>query len=106
MKQGFSAFLLFACWTGLASAQLPTEPLQGYVYVEPFELRKEFAFRLTVYPEWMARATESLDTAAQEKLLKELGAQLADACPLMADGRPAVFDLSMIRFVLVSPDLG
>jgi len=106
MKQGFSVFLLLACWTSLASAQLPTEALQGYVYVEPFELRKEFAFRLTVFPEWMARATEVLDTAAQGKLLKELGTTLSEACPLLADGRPAEFDLSMIRFVQVSPDLG
>ena len=107
MKPGFVAFLcflLFSC--GLASAQLPIEALQGYVYVEPFEIRKEFAFRLTVFPDWQARATESLDTAAQEKLLKEVTVQLVEACPLVIDGRQAEFDFSLIRFVQVSPDLG
>ena len=106
MKRRFSFLLLLLWLTGWASAQLPTEPLQGYVYVEPFELRKEFAFRLTAYPKWQARALESLDAPAQEKLLKEFEAQLATACPVFVDGRQAEFSLSMLRFVQVSPDLG
>jgi hypothetical protein len=106
MKRGFSLFLLLASWAGLASAQLPTEPVQGYVYVEPFEVRKEFAFRLTAYPEWEARAAEILNAAAQEKVLKDLGTQLASACPLFIDGRQAEMELTLIRFVQVTPDLG
>jgi hypothetical protein len=107
MKPGFGAFLCFLLFSSsLATAQLPTEPLQGYIYVEPFEIRKEFAFRLNVLPDWQARAAESLDVAAQETLLKQITAQLGEACPLVVDGRQAEFDFSMIRFVQVNPDLG
>jgi len=91
---------------GSVRAQLPVGPLQGYLYVDPFEVRKEFAVRLTAYPEWLARAGESLDAAAQGVVLREMGELLAEACPLLLDGNQPVLDPTLIRFVQVVPELG
>jgi hypothetical protein len=106
MWRGFFLFLAVLGGLGSLRAQLPVEPLQGYVYVDPFEVRKEFALRLTAYPDWQARAGEVLDAAAQAGVLRDLGAQLAEACPLLLDGATPVLEPVLIRFVQVVPELG
>lgn len=89
-------------------AQLPEGDVHGYVYVEPFELRKEFAIRLRAFPEWTAGAPleGTLDKARQAKILYEIAKTLNESCPLEVDGTPLKLGLDSIRFVRVEAEAG
>lgn len=89
-------------------AQLPTGDLHGYVYVDPFEVRKEFAVRLSVLPEWQRdfAAGNAIGQDRQNAVLEEMGRFLAEACPMELDGAPPQLTLDHIRFARVEPELG
>tara|TARA_R110002096_G_scaffold147671_18_gene307736 strand:- start:6446 stop:7648 length:1203 start_codon:yes stop_codon:yes gene_type:complete len=89
-------------------AQVPTEDVHGYVYVEPFELRKEFAVYLRAYPKWQA-AAELGDVIKQEQreaILAEFQEKFDQASPLTMDGSPANLKLDRIQFVRIADELG
>lgn len=96
-----------SCWQA-AVAQLPTEPVQGYVYVEAFELRKEFAFQLSAVSAWKdaANREDIITPEVQDQLLREFQALLDPACPISADGEPLKMELDRILFVKIIPELG
>ncbi len=87
---------------------MPTEDVHGYVYVEPFELRKEFAVFLRAFPKWQAAAElgETIAEADRQPLLEEFAATLTKACPLQADGADLPLKLDRIRFVRIADELG
>ncbi|MFT5467237.1 MAG: hypothetical protein ACI8UO_002341 [Verrucomicrobiales bacterium] len=94
------------CWQ-TAHAQLPTEPVQGYVYVEPFEVRNEVAFYLSSVKGWEdAEQRGNLSPEDQQKLLTQFRAQLDSANPLIIDDEPAELKFDRLLFVKVIPDLG
>jgi len=91
-----------------ARAQLPEGDVHGYVYVDVFELRKEFAIRLRAFPEWTNDVPPggSLDEADQAKILTQLSGILAESCPMEIDSNPADPTLDLIRFVRIEPEFG
>lgn len=105
-------WLLFALalLAGLPSlrAQLPEGDVHGYVYVEAFELRKEFAIRLSSFPDWTAGVPLDglIDKARQATILLQTARTLAESCPLEVDGAPLALELDAVRFVRVEPEAG
>ncbi|MEM7013717.1 MAG: hypothetical protein AAF585_19790 [Verrucomicrobiota bacterium] len=96
--------LIAACSCGLsAHAQLPTEPVQGYVYVEPFEVRKEIAFRLSATGESYG---ELITPVIQQKLIADFTKQFETANPMFIDEQPTEMALDRLQFVKIIPDLG
>jgi len=93
-----------------ATAQSPLAKatgLRGFVYVEPFEIRKEFVLPLRDLLETLDLSPETkLDAAAREKLLASLRGRLAAACPIRADGALLAFDFDRIQFVSIDPQSG
>lgn len=89
-------------------AQLPTEDVHGYVYVEPFELRKEFAVHLRTYSKWKAAAElgETILRDQHEPILNEFEQKFGQACPLVVDGSVADLKLDRIQFVRIADELG
>ena len=82
--------------------------MHGYVYVEPFELRKEFAIRLRAFPDWTAGVPLDgvLDKSHQARIQFEVAKILSESCPLEIDGAPLKLQLDSIRFVQVEPIAG
>ncbi|MEM0967901.1 MAG: hypothetical protein AAGJ31_01000, partial [Verrucomicrobiota bacterium] len=104
-----SAILLWVTLlAGVSQAQLPTGDVHGYVYIEPFELRKEFAIKLSAFPEWAPGLLpeKGLSAAEQAEVLTSLNTILGKACPLTADNADPDLQLEMIRFVQVEPEFG
>ncbi|MEM1296895.1 MAG: hypothetical protein AAGH89_16135 [Verrucomicrobiota bacterium] len=91
-----------------AQAQVPTEDVHGYVYVEPFELRKEFAVYLRSYPKWAASAElgELIQMDQREAILTEFEETFDTACPLEVDGSLPDLKLDRIQFVRIADELG
>lgn len=91
-----------------AFAQLPEGDVHGYVYVEAFELRKEFAVRLRSFPGWTAEVPLDgvLEKSHQARILFQVAKTLAESCPLEVDGTPLPLELDVIRFVRVEPEAG
>ena len=88
-------------------SSLPKTGVRGYVYVEPFEIRKEFVLPLKHLTATLKLPADgALDETARETLLENLGNQLSNACPILADGAPLTFKLDRIQFVTVDPQTG
>ena len=86
------------------TSNLPTTGVRGYVYVEPFEIRKEFVLPLRHLVETLGLSADGqLDASARETLLASLGKTLSNSCPILADGAPLEFELDRIQFVVIDP---
>lgn len=95
-----------SCWQ-TARAQLPTKPVQGYVYVEPFEVRSEVAFYLSAVKGWEdADQRGNLTAEDREQLLAQFREQLDSANPILIDEEPVTMEFDRLLFVKVIPDLG
>lgn len=108
MKWWVPWLLAFCVFAPAGFAQLPEGDVHGYVYVEPFELRKEFAIRLRAFPNWAAGVPPDgvLDKAHQAKILFEVAKALDESCPLQVDGTPLKPGLDSVRFVRVEAEAG
>lgn len=93
-----------------ATAQSPLVPskgVRGFVYVEPFEIRKEFVLPLRDLTETLDLSPDAnLDSDARETLLAGLGSRLAASCPIRTEGAPLAFELDRIQFVHIDPQSG
>ncbi len=108
MRPLLICFLLLSL-TPLAQAQLPTEPVQGYVYVEAFEVRKEFAVNLRTLPEWQEAAEkgETIGPDRQRELVEEFTQTFTNSSPLEIDGKTPELTLDRISFVrIMDPEIG
>tara|TARA_R110000850_G_scaffold14189_12_gene45495 strand:+ start:1965 stop:3665 length:1701 start_codon:yes stop_codon:yes gene_type:complete len=77
-------------------------PLQGFLYAEPFEVRKEIIARPLDLEEWIdldLEGKETLDAADREVILAKVAAFLETRCPVTIDGEPVEGTLDRIHFV-------
>lgn len=77
-------------------------PIRGFLYAEPFEIRKEIIARPRDLEEWIDLGLEgkkALTPADQEAILEKAAAFLAERCPVTIDGEPANGTLDRIHFV-------
>jgi hypothetical protein len=77
-------------------------PIQGFLYVDNFEVRKEIVVRPKDLQHWIDLGLEDKDviTVAEQAELKEkVGAFLSAHCPVTIDGKPAELQLDRIHFI-------
>jgi hypothetical protein len=77
-------------------------PIQGFLYVDHFEVRKEIILRPKDLQHWIDLGLEGNDviTVVQQDALKERVAEyLSTRCPVTIDGKPAEMELDRIHFI-------
>ena len=77
-------------------------PAQGFIYVEPFEVRKEILIRVRDLQTWIdlgLKGEKVIPVASQEGLKKRASDFLARHCPMTIDGEPANFELDRVHFI-------
>ncbi len=77
-------------------------PMSAYLYVEPYEVRKEIIVRPQDLQTWVDLGLEDATTipvATQEKLKREIAEFLSERNPVMIDGRIAKGELDRIHFI-------
>ena len=78
------------------------DPLRGFLYAEPFEVRKEIIARPRDLENWIDLDLEDkkeLSPEDQAAILEKVGTFLSDRCPVTIDGKPAAGTLDRIHFV-------
>lgn len=106
-------------WVGLAwcfllsgsvQAQKLAGPVQGYVSVEPYEIRLEFVIRYSEAAHWLGlgEPVGALDPAQRTSLEERTAAWLAGKCPVSVDDdpEPLTFKLQRSHFVRTDPEKG
>ncbi len=77
-------------------------PIQGFLYAEPFEVRKEIIIRPMDLEEWVdlgLDGKETLNAEDRAAILEKAAAFLEDRCPVKVDGKPGRGELDRIHFV-------
>ena len=77
-------------------------PLRGFLYAEPFEIRKEIIARVRDLEAWIdlgLEGKEKISSDEQKVILEKVGEFLAGRCPLTIDGEVAQGQLERIHFV-------
>jgi hypothetical protein len=77
-------------------------PLSVFLYVEPFEVRKEIIVRPKDLQQWVdlgLEGKEQISTAVQETLKEQVADFLAKRAPVFVDGQPAQGSLDRIHFI-------
>ena len=77
-------------------------PLSAFIYVEPYEVRKEIVVRPRDLQQWVdlgLDGAETISIAAQADVKRDAAAFLARHAPTTVDGKPAEFELDRIHFV-------
>ncbi len=78
------------------------EPAQGFIYVEPFEVRKEILVRPRDLQRWVDLGLEGEEVirAGEHAAIKEkVAAFLAGRCPMTVDGQLVEFEFERIHFL-------
>ncbi len=92
---------------GLVRAQGLITPIQGYLSVEPFELRKEFVMRFDAVAERIgAGDIATIDATNRADLEKRIGDWLEGKCPVEVDGTPLSMERDRVHFVRPDPEKG
>ena len=101
----FAIAAVFSRGTGQAQGLL--SPVQGYVSVEPFELRKEFVMRFDTIAERVGSGDVTMiDVSNRAALEKAIGEWLEGKCPTEVDGKLVTMDLDRVHFVRPDPEKG
>ena len=77
-------------------------PIQGYLYAEPFEVRKEIIARPRDLEAWIdldLEGKEQIDAEEREVILARVSKFLESRCPVTIDGKPVRAELDRIQFV-------
>ncbi len=77
-------------------------PISAYIYVEPYEVRKEIVFRPKDLQQWVDLGLEGLDTirvAQQEEIRQRVVDFLRSRNPVTIDGAPAEGYLDRAHFI-------
>jgi hypothetical protein len=77
-------------------------PALGFIYVEPFEIRKEILVRPKDLQHWIDLGLEGkqvIPAAEQEELKEKVASFLGGRCPMTVDGEPVEFEFDRIHFV-------
>jgi hypothetical protein len=77
-------------------------PIQGFIYVDNFEVRKEIVVRPKDLQQWMDLGLEDkevITVGEQAELKEKVAGFLAVHCPVMIDGQPADLQLDRIHFI-------
>ena len=77
-------------------------PLMGFLYVDAFEVRKEFIVRPGDLQQWVdlgLKGKKTIPVEMQVELKKRAAAFLAGRCPVTIDGKKVVGSLDRIHFV-------
>lgn len=81
--------------------------VQGYVSIEPFELRKEFVLRFDAVAEEMGlEKSAPISEQNRSKFEEAIGSFLTGKCPIQIDGRLAEMELDRVHFVRPDPEKG
>jgi hypothetical protein len=107
-------WLLLAVIAPVAEAQ-PAQPVEepdlrgtgvrGYVYIEPFEIRRELVVGLSSISEDRGDPAY-LDQTARQDHLEALRDALADACRVRIEGVLLAAEEQEVRFIAIDPKLG
>lgn len=79
-----------------------SDPIQGFLYVEPFEVRKEILVRPKDLQTWIdldLDGKEVLEADKQEALLEKIAEFFSERCPVTIDGKAVPFELQRAHFV-------
>ena len=98
-----------------APPPVPLGPVSGSLYLDAWQLEKEFVVSPLALQQWLDLGLAAEDTlsSAQRKALKpKIGEFLATKCPVTRDGEPIQFTLDRLHFiepndqefVLIEPD--
>ncbi|MEM8955550.1 MAG: hypothetical protein AAGD22_15455 [Verrucomicrobiota bacterium] len=83
------------------------EPLQGFIYLEAFETRKEFLLNAdairNLAPE---NADAPLDDTRRGTLINAFRTLLDKGCKVSTDGEPIQFEPDRVDFVVMDPEMG
>jgi hypothetical protein len=77
-------------------------PISAFLYVEPYEVRKEIVARPKDFQNWIDLELEGkavISVAEQEEIKQRIAGFLAEKNPLTIDGRPAEGALERIHFI-------
>lgn len=78
-------------------------PINGFIYVEPFEVRKEIVVRPKDLQEWvdlgLVPGQEVITVAEQEEIKRRATEFLADRLPVTIDGATVVGELDRVHFI-------
>jgi len=77
-------------------------PINGFLYVEPFEVRKEIVARPLDLQRWVDLGLDSkeiITVAEQEEIKRKVAEFLADRNPVTIDGQPVRGELDRIHFI-------
>ena len=77
-------------------------PIQGFLYVDNFEVRKEIVLRPKDLQHWIDLGLKDKDVIAvqdQAELKKKVAEFLSAHCPVTIDGKPAELQLDRIHFI-------
>ncbi len=77
-------------------------PINAYLYVEPYEVRKEIVVRPRDLEQWIDLGIgdrQTITVAEQEELKRRVTEFLADRNPVLIDGRPVEGQLDRINFI-------
>jgi len=77
-------------------------PLSAYIYVEPYEIRKEIVVRPRDLQQWIDLGLEGRDVLPieeQEAVMQKAAIFLQHRAPVHVDGKPAEFKLDRVHFI-------
>ena len=77
-------------------------PVSAFLYIEPYEVRKEIVARPKDLQQWVdlgLEGKEVITVAEQEELKRKVAEFLADRNPVTIDGRPAEGELDRVHFI-------
>ncbi len=78
-------------------------PINGFLYMEPFEVRKEIVARPIDLQQWvdlgLDPGQETITVAEQEEIKRAVAEFLADRLPVTIDGQAAVGELDRVHFI-------
>ena len=78
-------------------------PINGFLYIEPFEVRKEIVARPVDLQKWvdlgLEPGQEVITVEQQADILDRAAAFLATRLPVTIDGQPAVGELDRVHFI-------
>jgi len=77
-------------------------PLSVFLYVEPYEIRKEIVVRPRDLQQWVDLGLEGRDVLPieeQEAVMQKAAVFLRRRAPVLVDGKPAEFELERVHFI-------
>jgi hypothetical protein len=77
-------------------------PMTGFIYVEPYEVRKEIIVRPSDLQHWIdlgLAGRETIPVEMQEELLRTVGEFLREHHPVLIDGETIVPELARVNFL-------